>query len=43
MGNVESVQYLSRALEIDQNILIAVLNEWEYDEWTDIISTRRKM
>jgi hypothetical protein len=43
MGNAQSVEYLSRSLEIDQDMLIAVLNEWEYDEWTDIILTRKMM
>lgn len=32
MGNVQSIEYLSRELEIDKDVLLAICNEREYDD-----------
>jgi hypothetical protein len=35
MGNVQSMKYLSRELEIEEDVVLAIVNEWEQDEDMD--------
>jgi len=32
MGNIQSIEYVSRELDIDEDVLLAIYNEWEYDD-----------
>jgi hypothetical protein len=33
MGNVQSIEYLSRELKIDEDVLLAIVTSWEHS-WT---------
>jgi hypothetical protein len=35
MGNVQSIEYLSRELDIEEDVLLAIVNDWEQDEDMD--------
>jgi hypothetical protein len=35
MGNVQSLEYISRELEIDEDVLLAIVNEWEQDDYME--------
>lgn len=35
MGNVQSLEFISRELEIDEDVLLAIVNDWEQDEYMD--------